>query len=295
MRQPRRILCPVDFSEPSTIAYRHALSLARHYRAKLFVQRVFELWRHPHLGFAATGELFARSCTSLLAREEETLQRFVKASARDGVELECVLRQGNARDHILDFAEAEDVDLIVMGTHGRRGLDRLLLGSVTERVMRKAPCPVLAVNKPSRSLAASDTQPSPVRLRRILFSTDLSEHSQFALMHALSLRAEYDCELTLLHIVERIPHSIKGLRTLAAARKRLHSLISVEEGKAGKIDVLVRAGKPYRQIIQLASETQPDVVIMAVCGRSALDLAVFGSTTRRVLQLGPCPVFVFPV
>ena len=294
MPELRRILCPIDFSEFSMRAYRYALSLAWHYRAKLFVQHVVELWRYPYADFAASVAAFDEFYQALREGAEEQLQQFLKTCTQDEVQPEHVVQQGMAPDRILDFAEAQEVDLIVMGTHGRRGFDRLMLGSVTERVMRRASCPVLTVNKPSHDFIGSDKRPGPVHLGRIVFCTDFSENSQQALDYAISLTAEYNAELTLLHVLEDIPDSAKIEQAIAKAIEELEKLIPPEARKTGKIRIkpTVRIGKAYQQIIQLALEAQTDVITMAVRGRGALDLAVFGSTTHRVMQFGPCPVLV---
>ena len=202
---------------------------------------------------------------------------------------------GIASDSILAFAEAQKTDVIVMGTHGRRGFDRLMLGSVTQRVMRKASCPVLAVHKPSHDFIIPDSQQDPIHLSRILFCTDFSENSRQALDYAISLTAEYNAELTLLHVLEDILVSANIEVTRAKATGLLDQLIPLEERKTGRIKTMVRIGKPYEQIIKSALEAQTDLVVMAVRGRGALDLAVFGSTTQRVLQLGPCPALVVHV
>ena len=204
------------------------------------------------------------------------------------------MHQGAAADSILSFAQAQKADVIVMGTHGRRGFDRLVLGSVTDRVMRKAPCPVLAISKPSADwMAAEDEWHHVHRLSRILFCTDFSEHSEQALNYAISATAEYEAELTLLHVLEEIPTPGKTQEAMATAAEQLDKLIAPEKRKTMKIKTAVRIGKAYEQIIQFAVEEQVDMVTMVtmgVHGRGALDAAVFGSTTYRVIQLGPCPV-----
>jgi nucleotide-binding universal stress UspA family protein len=282
----RRILCPTDFSEFSDIAFRYALSIAQHYRSKLFVEHVVESWQHPEAAFVPA-HYYLEFQSRLLHKGEDELQRFVKHHASNGIQPEPVVEQGIAADSILALAEAQKVDLIVMGTHGRRGFDRLMVGSVTERVLRKASCPVLAVHKPSHDFLSSRDQ-DPSHLNRILFCTDFSENSLRALSHALSLTAEYNAELTLLHVLKDGGSSIDE----ATAMEQLDSLIPAEKLKAGRIRSrsVVRRGSAYEQIIQLALEAQTDVVIMAVRGRGALNAAVFGSTTYRVIQLGPCPV-----
>ena len=288
MADIRRILCPTDFSEFSDIAFRYALSIAEHYRGKLFVQHVVESWQHPEAAFVPA-HYYVEFRSHLIRKGQEELQRFVKNHANNGIQPEPVVDQGIAADSILALAEAQEVDLIVMGTHGRRGFDRLMVGSVTERVLRKASRPVLAVHKPSRDFLSLREQ-DPVRLNRILFCTDFSENSRRALGHALSLTAEYNAELTLLHVLKDIPGGSSIDETTATAMEQLDSLIPPERLKAGRVRSMVRRGSPYEQIIQFSLETQPDIVIMAVRGHGALNLAVFGSTTYRVIQLGPCPV-----
>ncbi len=296
MPEIRRILCPIDFSEFSVRAYCHALSLAEHYRAKLVALHIVELWRYPCAGFAASVSLYEDFCQALRESGKKELQEFVKNHTPDEIQPELVVNQGMAPDSILAFAEAQKTDLIVMGTHGRRGFDRLMLGSVTERVLRTASCPVLAVCKPPHDLITSGKQRDHVHhLSRILFCTDFSENSQRALDYAISATAEYDAELTLLHVLEDVPGSAKTEEAIAIATEQLDKLIPPEKRKTRKIKTAVRIGKPYRQIIQLAEEAQTDLVTMAVRGRGTLDLAAFGSTTYRVIQLGPCPVLAAQV
>jgi nucleotide-binding universal stress UspA family protein len=286
MADIRRILCPTDFSEFSDIAFRYAVSIANHYRGTLFVEHVVESWQHPEAAFVPA-HYYVEFQSHLLRKGEEELQRFVKHHADSEIRPEPVVEQGIAADCILALAEAQDVDLIVMGTHGRRGFDRLMVGSVTERVLRKASCPVLAVHKPSYDFLNS-RQSDPAHLNRILFCTDFSDNSLRALSHALSLTAEYNAELTLLHVLKDVPGA--SIIDEAIAMEQLDHLIPTEKPKAGSIRSMVRRGSAYQQIIQFALEARTDLVIMAVRGRGALNAAVFGSTTYRVIQLGPSPV-----
>ena len=297
MLKIKLILCPVDFSEFSDTAFRYALSVAEHYQAKVVVQHIVEIWRYPSLGFAASASLYDEFCQAVAESGREQLKEFVKNCARDGTPLELVVHQGMAPDSILLLAQEKRADVIVMGTHGQRGYDRLMLGSVTNRVMRSASCPVLAVcNPPRDAMAADDKDGRHVhRLRQILFCTDFSENSESALNYAISATEEYGAELTLLHVLEEVPSSAKTEKAIAAATERLDKLIPPKARKTLKTKTAVRIGKPYRQIIQFAVEGQIDMVAMGVRGRGALDLAVFGSTTYRVMQLGPCPVLAVRV
>jgi len=296
MLEVKQILCPIDFSDFSVTAYRHAVSLAEHYRAKLVAQHIVELWRSPSVGFVANAGLYEQFCQVTRENSKEQLREFVKNYTPDETHPELVVDLAIAPDAILSFAQAHKTDVIVMGTHGRRGYDRLMLGSVTERVMRRAPCPVLAVCKrPHDSMAADQERRHVHHLNRILFCTDFSENAERALNYAISVTAEYDAELTLLNVLEDVPGSANVAEATAVAAEQLDKLIPPEGRKLRRIKTAVRIGKPYRQIIQLAEDTQTDLVTMAVRGRGALDLAVFGSTTYRVMQLGPCPVLAVHV
>ena len=285
------ILCPIDFSEFSVSAYQHALSLAEHYQAKLVAQHIVEMWRHPSADFAASAGLYEEYSQALRESGNKQLQEFVENHTHDDIQPELVVQIGVAADSIVSFTQLQKADVIVMGTHGRRGFDRLMLGSVTDRVMRTASCPVLAASKPAHgSVAAGKERGHVHHLSRILFCADFSENSERALRYAISATAEYDAELTLLHVLEGVPSPAKTEEATAAAAERLDKLIPPEGRKSLKIRTAVRTGKPYPQIIQLAMEAQIDLVIMGVRGRGALDVAVFGSTTYRVMQLGSCPV-----
>jgi nucleotide-binding universal stress UspA family protein len=291
MLEVNRILCPLDFSEFSVRAYRHALSLAQHYRAKLIAQHTVEVWRHPSASFAATADLYDEYCQTLRGNGKEQLKEFGKNYTYNEVQPELVVDEGTAADSILSFAQNQKSDLIVMGTHGLRGFDRLMLGSVTDRVMRRAPCPVLVVREPPHDAVAVAQEPhSSHRLDRILACVDFSKDSEQALNYAFSAAAEYGAELTLLHVLEKAPSAAKTDEAITEATAQLDKLIPPERRTALKIKTAVRTGKPYQRIIQFAREAQLDLATMGVRGRGALDIAVFGSTTYRVMQLGPCPV-----
>jgi len=292
MLEIKLIVCPVDFSEFSIRAYHYALSLAEHYRAKLVAQHIVELSRYPYADYAACEGNYAEFCRALAEGGKEELREFVKKHTHDEIRPELAVGEGAAADGILSFAQARKADLIVMGTHGRRGFDRLVLGSVTDRVMRKSPCPVLAICNPrGDSDAVGEERHHVHHLDRILLCTDFSENSERALNYAISATEEYDAELTVLHVLEDVPSSVKKAdEAVAMATQQLDKMIQRERSKRLKIKTAVRIGKPYQEIIQLAVEARINMIAMGARGRGALDVAVFGSTTYRVIQLGPCPV-----
>ena len=295
MPQIKSILCPVDFSEFSVYAYEYAQSLAWHYKATLFLQHVL----YPlHGSFAAYGsntDSYDKICQHIRADGEQKLQQFATRHARTEIQPQRLVQDGWVTDLILSLAEAQAVNLIVMGTHGMRGIDRLMLGSVTEKVLRRARCPVLAVRKPAHHVTSSVQDPEPVHLRKMLLCTDFSDHAHRATEYAVSMVKEYGAELTLLHVLEDVPRSIDLESANEKVARQLEESIAPKMRKGCIVKVLVRIGKPYQQIIQLAVEAQTDLVIMGVRGRGALDTAIFGSTIYRVIQLGSCPVLAVHV
>ena len=291
MPKIERILCPIDFSEFSEKAYEYAQSLAWHYKATLFLQHVIDSLAPPfHRN--PFPDSYNEICQALRAGAERQLQEFAEKHTREGILPHCSVRDGAVTELVLEFAEAQAVNLIVMGTHGLRGIDRLTLGSVTEKVLRKARCPVLAIRKPAHDLVIPGEKPDLIRLHRILYCTDFSDNSEQAFDHAVSLAAEYKAELTLLHVLEGIADSADIQNEIAKVMESLGERVSPETSKKCTTKAVVRIGKAYQQIIELALESQTDLIIMGVRGRDALDLALFGSTTYRVVQLGPCPVLV---
>jgi len=293
----QRILCPIDFSEFSTRAFRHALSLAEHYDAKLTALHVVEMWKYPYADYAATdGGDYANLRKSLHKGGKEHLQEFVNQHSQERIHPELAICEGRAPDSILSFAQREQFDLIVMGTHGRRGFDRLMLGSATDRVMREASCPVLVVCQPPHDAVAAGESGHYVHyLNRILICTDFSENSDRALEYAISVAEEYGAELTIMHVVEEAPSKAKNEEVLATAKRRLERLIPTDKRPTIKSKTLVVLGKPYQRIVEYAGEAEIDLVTIGVRGAGALDRAIFGSTTYRVIQLGPCPVLAVHV
>lgn len=288
MLKIERVLCPVDFSEFSVKAYDYAYSLARHYEAKLFLEHIISpvgaAYPHAMLPDGAVAAIY----WDLTADTEKRLAEMVEKRAPNGFQPEFVVHKGFVPETILTFAEGQSVDLIVMGTHGRRGWDRLMMGSVTESVLRKARCPVLAVRKPAHDFVDPKLH-DVVHLGKILFCTDFSENSSVALEYALSLAQEYRAELTVLHVLEEFPGPDLPAKTQEVEHK-LREPIPPDALDWCTVKARVRVGKPYQEIIQLALEDQTDLIVLGVRGRGAVDLAVFGSTTHRVIQLGPCPV-----
>ena len=288
-----RILCPVDFSDVSAEAYRYAQSIACRYSAKLFLQHVVELWQHPSCYYQTELEYYEQYRETIVSNAQDQLRQF--ADLCGGVQPECLVEESMAADAILCMARARAINLIIMGTHGRRGFDHLMLGSVTERVLRHAPCPVLAVPAKRPEQSGNGHAAGPVDVRRILCCVDFSQHSQRALQHAISVAEAYSAQLTILHVLENISDSAEVVKETDAALNRLQQWVVPSALDPARVHLEVRLGKAYREILDLAAEPQADLIVTGVRGRNSLDLVVFGSTTYRVIQLYPGPVLTVPI
>ena len=225
---------------------------------------------------------------------ESTLEPWLVSARAKGLETNIVFDEGhNPAAPILTCAALVPADLIVMGTHGLGGLDRLLLGSVTEKVLRKALCPVLTV--PPRAFQAA----TPT-FKRLLCPVDFSASSTTALQVASSLAKESDAELTVLHVLDwpeddevlmkRLTEPEFRLPFEASVQRRLDGLITDEVRTWAKPTTVVVHGKPYRRILEIAAQDKTDLIVMGVHGRNPLDLMLFGSTTNHVVRKASCPV-----
>jgi nucleotide-binding universal stress UspA family protein len=284
------VLCPVDFSEISRRALDHAAALAQWYEARLTVLNVF-----PVMPVMDVPPLVLDDKT----RQEITgaLQRFT-AVVPSSVPLDLCVEQAvdSIHEAIQQQASSRGVDLLVMGSHGRSGFKRLLLGSVTERVIRHAPCPTMIVPAHAHDVAPE----GPVRYRRILCPVDFSEHSVRAVEYAVNLAEEADAELHLLHVLmlstelTELESSFEDLREQIETDRlrRLNALIPADAGTYCTIHTALRQGIVHREILAAAAEYPVDLIVMGAQGRGALDSAIFGSNTARVARGACCPVLV---
>lgn len=289
MTRITHVLCPVDFSETSQHAVDHASAIARWYNARLTLLFVFA--NLPSMDLPPL--VLEEADRALLMRD----MRRMTARVPPQVSLDLRVHEaGYVHDEILAQVAATPADFLVLGTHGRSGFQRLFLGSVTEKVIRKAPCPTLVV--PPR---AADVAPdAPVQFRRILCPIDFSESSIAALAQAIDLAEQADAQLTLLHVLEMPPILSPELivlepmreATVSDARRRLHDLIPAQARTRSTVETAVVEGRAYPEILRHAAVQPSDLVVMGVHGRGVIDRLIFGSTTHHVIRGAACPVLI---
>jgi nucleotide-binding universal stress UspA family protein len=298
MIEIQRILCPVDFSKFSRRALDYAVTLARWYKAKLTVLHVYEVVPlAPVAPEMIPGFALGPEYRDSLMRE---LERFAEPSGADAVPLEVVLAEGHAGHEIVTRAGADGSGLIVLGTHGRTGVERFFLGSVTERVLHRARCPVLAV--PPHAAAVP---PAPV-FKRILCGLDFSTCSLQGLEYALSLAQEAGASLTLAHVFETDASMPEDWRTSLKPDAVREALVALETERRARlaqavpqnlerscsVDTVMACGPAARELLRLAETRVADLIVLGVQGRNAADLLLFGSTSNKVVRRAACPVLV---
>jgi nucleotide-binding universal stress UspA family protein len=285
-----RVLCPTDFSEVSTKAEAYATALAEHYNASLHLLHV-----DPPMPIMAPYGEIPVDVRLFEEQREQALADLAAAGDRArarGVDTETSVRGGHPAREILAVVDEQGADLLVLGTHGRGGVEHLLLGSVAEKIVRKAPCPVMVVPPASHPETG-------VLFSRILCPIDGSAASHDAVTFALSLARETDGELTLLYVVEPVPASgefgaldFEEYRRLgdAHAKTVLAAAVPPEVREWCRVREQTSVGKPSERIVEAARTGQADVIVMGVRGRGAIDLMAFGSTTNDVIRRAGCPV-----
>ena len=264
-----RILCAVDFSDFSRDALQHGLVLADWYSAQLTIFHVYQADR-PLIGLP--GEAFVPPVDA--DKVAHHVQRFcapVLESSKQTAEI--VVREGNAAREITREAEQLPADLLILGTHGRSGFERLFLGSVTEKVLRSTRVPVLTIPPPVR-------QPGSPVYKTILCPLDFSDASIRALEYALSLAQEADARLILLHVIEDVgPADIETFKHLSLweyyqhleqdALARLRKLIPENACLSSRPDERVVKGQAHREILKVVADESVELVVMGVQGRKA--------------------------
>jgi len=289
-----RILCPVDFSEFTAPAVAHALRLARWFDARVELLHVIARAPYP---MADGGMIqFPETIEGLRGQATRDLDKLVAPLLAEGVTIETNIREGDAWHAILDEAAAWPADLIVMGTHGRSGFEHLLLGSVAQKVLRRATCPVLTVGH-----VVPHLRKGPL-FRRILCAADLTEASERTLETALSLATENDARITLLHVIASLPgpDDARAVPETAPLRITLTELAHARLSKAVpdaarrfcEVSERVETGTPWREILRVASELDADLIVMGAHTRGAVGRMLFGSTASHIVRQATCPVLV---
>jgi len=271
----KNILVATDFSDASTRALQCAAAITELNQAHLFI--LHALPPEPHL--AVPLDPLPASTDRDLSEARLILERVISAEPLNHLHPEAILEHGSVREVVLDTIQKNKIDLLVLGTHGRTGLKKLVLGSIAEELFRRVPCPVLTVGPSAEP---------PRRMRRVLFATDFGPASLQALPYAIDFANQADGELTLLHLTSPMPIEYVGptwypgtdlaVREEASKRRsmlRLHNLLPADSGLKCKVESVVEFHYPPEGIIDAAKQRGVDLIVMGVreSGTSAPRLA----------------------
>lgn len=272
----KKILCAIDLSDFAAPVLAHGVALAREYGATVAAVHVVPRESAGQRDLAAT-------------QLRKLVERFVTATT-----VTQHVIDGDAAQEIVRHAAAWESDLLVLGTHGRSGFDRLALGSVAEKVLRKAPCPVMTLPPGMPAIVGE------VRHQHLLCPTDFSECSGLALDFAIALARNAAADITLLRVVEAFDADAEWsgepwvaelrARQCAAETTALRELMASRRHTGCTFQDAVALGKPYQEILRAAEERRVDLIVMGVRGRGPVDTTLFGSTTNQVVRRAACPV-----
>lgn len=281
--QLKNILFATDFSPAATAALPFAAELAKHFGAKLFAVHA----KTPENYALPTTEVWPAANAQV---EENTVElRRTMYNRFPAAESEVLIGEGGVWGVVEAVAKEKEADLIVVGTNGRRGIGKFILGSVAEEILRRAECPVLTVGPHSPAEA-----PHNGKFRKILYATDFGGGSPAAAAYAVALAEEHQAHLTLLHVIEHSksgelvrPHELE-----AAALDRLRTFVSKDAELWCEPKAIVREGVPAEKILEVAEKEQADLIVLGVRNTKGIMLATHFRVTvaHHVISHATCPV-----
>jgi len=281
---PKKILLATDFSPASEAALPYALTVARHYGSEVFVAHVIP----PEFAELMAPELIPRIRQEAQRFAQQYMDRLLSAGRQRGVSCHALIGEGAIWDVLQDMIQQNGLDLIVLGTHGRRGLRKLLLGSVAEEVFRMAPCPVLTVGPKTSEIRSLD-----VHLDHILYPLEFVPDTSDAAAYAVSLAEEYHAELTFMKIFEEmVPSPEVKAEVEEPVRHWMDDHIPMESDLRQRTSFAPGFGPAAEAILKFAGDRAVDLVVMGV---RRLDPSMAGhlpkpDTAYEVVCTAHCPV-----
>jgi nucleotide-binding universal stress UspA family protein len=280
----KNILFATDFEAPARWALPFAVALSDRYSAKLYVAHVIPQEAYLY----ARPESLSQILKETQSYANYALKQLAITLTRHGGRCETLLGEGDVSSVLIGFIQQHAVDLAVVGASNRGGLEKLVLGSVAEEIIREAPCPVLTVG-PNISADAS------AGIQCILCAIDFSPESLRAAKFALSLANRNRAHLNLLHVIERIDTSPESSTRLM--EKRLREIIPPETELPFEAEVMIETGRADERILNVASDLLADIIVMGVRGVGAFaeTASRLGSIVHKVVSLAKCPVLTVGV
>lgn len=286
----RNVLIATDFSPCSERALMHAVSVAHHFHSTLHLAHVIQPSKFslvPPDAYMGSSEATCMAVDLARVDAEKNIARVLRRSGCDDIQHRTWIPIGGVAEMVRSIIDREHIGLAVVGTHGRTGFRRLVLGSVAEEVFRHASCPVLTVGPHSWR-----SDPQSIRLRRILFPTDLTPESLSALPFVKAIAAEFGAGITMLHTIERLDAEAQHdcLRVVAALEDRMREMVVISGSLPVSFDYQVKFGDIADTVIDAAGRLEIDLVAFGLkAPNTYADRLPWMHAYKMVCEV-PCPV-----
>ncbi len=295
----KNILFATDFSEASEAALPYAAAISRRYGSQLHVVHVLPPASYV-VPFAPESPVTVESMHDA-ARADAQQRMESLASQLKLAPYRTYLREGEVWEGLSELIRTREIDLLIVGTRGRTGVEKLVLGSKAEEILRQAPCPVLAVGSKvsgrAKLPAIQGRAPAEISIRQIVYATDFSQESLAAAPFATSLAQEFQAKLTLLHVIKRFGEKDEEPKPIELALQRLEKLIPEQARLWCSPRPSVQFGPPAECILQEALDSKADVIVLGVrpaAGHLGAATHLPWATAHKVIARAHCPVLTIP-
>jgi len=277
----KNILFATDFSPAADLAAPIAIQIAQRYGAKIYgvhVNRFEDYTAAAPNAWAAMAEAAEKETKEDAGRLNEQLQ---------SIEHEVVVGEGNIWEVVSDLIKDKEIDLVVLGTRGRTGLGRAILGSVAEQILRQSPCPVLTVGP-----HLNPWSDEYVKMREIVYATDLATDTPVAAPYAISLAQENQAHLVLLHVIEdtKAGDLVDSRGVVDLKERKLQQLVMEQAGLWCDPTYIVEQGPAAEKILDVAKRRHTDLIVMGARPAKGLATHLNMNTVHNVVSQATCPV-----
>lgn len=292
--QLKNLICTTDFSELSNRAVPYAVALAKEFGSRLYLYHVVGL---------PSAAMYGEILVDLVDQQNKAIdiaqQQLIDVIGKQQIDWQPLVSLGHIADEITHMAAEKNADLVIMATHGRSGLKRLVLGSVAERLIRTLPCPMLIV--PGAEPDAGVDAGQGLKFKRILIGCDFSSVSTRAFQYGLSFAQEFQSEIHMVHVIappvyrnfdryesgqhEVIPPDLRNY-----LNEKMDKMVPADARNWCVPKTVLLEGKPDEELIGYANANHIDMIAMGVRGQGLVEKLFVGSTTSRVIRRAVCPV-----
>jgi nucleotide-binding universal stress UspA family protein len=277
----KNILFATDFSQAADAAAPIAIQIARRYGAKVYgvhVNRFEDYTAAAPNAWAAMAEAAEKETKEDAGRLNEQLQ---------GVEHEVVIGEGNLLEVLSNVIQQKEIDLVVVGTRGRTGFGKTLLGSVAEQILRQSPCPVLTIGP-----HVNPWSDEYVKMREILYATDLATDTPVAAPYAISLAQENQAHLVLLHVIEdpKVGDLVDSPEVVDLKERKLKQFVTEQVGLWCEPTCIVEQGPAAEKILDVAKRRHTDLIVLGARPAKGLATHLNMGTVHKVVSQAKCPV-----